>query len=109
MAKLKSFIVPRARKCDSKSKFDRLKVRGASFACSLPRISASRTHLCHQPLSAEIDVGQRQRGEGSRGVLDQPAVAHLGKAPQPLDDAEDMLDAGTDCLALSIASMRIFH
>ena len=73
-----------------------LKAREARFPQPSARLGASQTHLCHQPLSAEVDVGQRERDERARGVLGQPAVAHLGKAPQPLDHAEHVLDARTD-------------
>ena len=63
----------------------------ACFAALSPRIAPSWTHLCHQPFSAEVEVGQRQRSEGPRGILFQPAVAHLAKTPQALDYAENML------------------
>ena len=51
-----------------------------------------RTLSC-QVCSSQVDVGQTQRHERSRGVLVQPAVAHLAEAPQPLDHREDVLHA----------------
>lgn len=45
-------------------------------------------------LACRVDVCQAQGHERARGVLGQPALAHLGKTPQPLDHREDMLHAG---------------
>lgn len=59
------------------------------------RIAASRTHLCHQRSSAEEDIGQRKGSKRPRGILGQPAVAHLAKAPQALDHAKHVFDPGT--------------
>ena len=44
--------------------------------------------------ACQIDVGQPQRDEGSRGVLAQATVAHLFETPQPFDDGKDMFNAG---------------
>jgi hypothetical protein len=41
-------------------------------------------------------VGQRAGHEQTMSVLRQPAVAHLRKAEYPLDDADRVLDLGTD-------------
>jgi len=56
---------------DSKINFGLSKAREGRFARPSGRISASRAHLCHQSPSAEVDVGQRKRGERARGVLGQ--------------------------------------
>src|SRR6202007_2856624 len=39
-------------------------------------------------------IGQRASHEQAMGVLLQSAIAHLGKAEHPLDDADRMLDPG---------------
>src|SRR6058998_4416482 len=61
------------------------------LAGPLARFLASWTHLCHQPLAAEVNVGQRQRSERPCGVLLQAAVTHLAKSPKAFDHAKDML------------------
>jgi hypothetical protein len=45
-----------------------------------------------QPSAQSIQVRQADQCHHLRGVLGQPAVAHLGVAELPLDDAEEMLD-----------------
>ena len=45
-----------------------------------PLFLSSWTHLCHQTLACEVNVGQCQCGECSRGVLLQTTVAHFAKA-----------------------------
>ena len=40
-------------------------------------------------------IGQRAGGEQAVEVLVQSAIAHLGKAEHPLDDADRMFDPGT--------------
>src|SRR5262249_3877544 len=44
-----------------------------------------------QPSPEHVEVGQGERGKGPNRVLVDAAVAHLGKAPQALDDVEGML------------------
>ena len=46
-----------------------------------------------QPSPQHVEVGQRECGKGPHRVLVDAAVAHLGKAPQALDDVEGMLAA----------------
>lgn len=53
-----------------------------------------RTHPTRLP--RQVDVGETQHHERTRGVLRQASVAHLGKAPEPLDHGEDMFDPGED-------------
>jgi hypothetical protein len=55
---------------------------GASSQGPFVRIAPFWAHLCHQPFSAEVGVGQRQCSEGPRGILFQPAVAHHAKSSQ---------------------------
>ena len=43
--------------------------------------------------SNHVQIGQREHGKGTRGVLGQAAIAHLGEAPQLLDDAKRMFAA----------------
>jgi len=47
-----------------------------------------------QSASHQIQIGERERGVQSRGILRQAAVANFAKAPQTLYDVKDMLDAG---------------
>src|SRR5437773_6680844 len=56
---------------------------------------AVQAHSCTQTLARQVDVRQAQRHERARRVLGQAAVAHLAESPQPLDDAEHMLDSGS--------------
>ncbi len=60
------------------------------------RFPPLRAHLPQQAPSGKVDVGQRQGRERTRGVLLQPAIAHLAKAPQPFDHPEYMLYASAD-------------
>src|SRR5262249_30598094 len=47
-----------------------------------------------QQLAADqVEVCQRKETEGARQVLGDPAVAHLGEAPQALDHVERVLAA----------------
>ena len=43
----------------------------------------------------QIQIGQRTGYEQAIGILHQPAVAHLGKSEDALDDQERMLNFGT--------------
>src|SRR5690606_37656848 len=91
---------------DSRFNIDPLKARKARFARLSARMAASRTHLCHQWSSTQVDVGQRQRRERARGVLGQAAVAHLGEAPQALDYAEHVLDASANARLVAVLLPR---
>ena len=93
-------------KCDLKVNSDLSNARRARFARPWVRVARSRTYLCHQPWSVEIDVGKRQRREGTRGVLGKPPIAHLGEAPQPLDDAQDVFDASADARLVAVLLPR---
>jgi len=42
-------------------------------------------------LSAEVDVGQGQDSERTRGTLFKPSIARFAKFPQAFDHAEHML------------------
>src|SRR3989337_1918407 len=69
-----------------------------SFCCSNSKFSSSQGVLRpwrQQSPSHEIQIRQSERGKGAHRVLVQPAVAHLGKAPQTLDDVEGKLAEGT--------------
>lgn len=46
--------------------------------------------------STQIEIGQRQRREGSAGILLQAAVADFREAPQALNHGEDMFNPGPD-------------
>lgn len=52
----------------------------------------SRTDSRTQGGACEVDVGQTQCDERSRGVLGQATVAHLVEAPQALDDRKDVFN-----------------
>src|SRR5215471_16641395 len=39
-------------------------------------------------------IGKRAGDDEAMGVLFEPAIAHLGKAKDPLDDPDGMLDLG---------------
>src|SRR6266568_4262928 len=62
------------------------------------RLPATRRPRRKQSVSHHIEIGQREERKGPRRVLRQPAIAHFGKAPQPLHYVEGMLaprpDAG---------------
>src|SRR5260370_23497612 len=55
-----------------------------------------------QAVTHHIEIGEREERKGPRRVLCQPAVAHLGKAPQPLHDVEGMLTPHPDARARPI-------
>ena len=44
--------------------------------------------------ACDEQIGQRAGDEQAVGILLQPAVAHLGEAEHPLDDADRMFDPG---------------
>ena len=44
--------------------------------------------------ACDEQIGQRVGHDQAVGVLLQPAVAHLGEAEHPLDDADRMFDPG---------------
>ena len=44
--------------------------------------------------ACDEQIGQRVDHDQAVGVLLQPAVAHLGEAEHPLDDADRMFDPG---------------
>ena len=74
----------------------------AAFQGLLAHILPSRTHLCHQRSSCEGDIGQRKCRERPRGVLGQATVARFVESRQPLDHAEDMVDAGANARLVAI-------
>lgn len=51
-----------------------------------------RTHLSYQRPAVLENVDGGQHGKGAVGILRQTAIAHLGEAPQALEDQEGMLD-----------------
>ena len=106
MVELMNEGVPRFVMRDLDVNFDPFEAQHARFARPSARIAASRTHLCHQPLSAEVDVGQRQRGERARGVLGQPAVAHLGNPSSTLAARKLLirLDRGSKAQTTKVSS-----
>src|ERR1700722_14367069 len=50
----------------------------------------------------QIQIGEREGGVQSRGILGQAAVANFAKAPQTLHDVKDMLDAGPRSRATTV-------
>jgi len=44
--------------------------------------------------ACDKQIGQRAGHDQAVGVLVQPAIAHLGEAEHPLDDADRMFDPG---------------
>lgn len=71
-----------------------------ALAGALPGVSARfrplRAHLRHQPMAGQVNVCQGQGREGAACIPGQTTIAHLGKAPQPFDHREHMLDARPD-------------
>src|SRR5215469_9926201 len=58
------------------------------------RDSQDVPRLRRQQLAAdEVEVRQGEKAEGARQILGDPAVAHLGEAPQPLHHVERVLAA----------------
>src|SRR5688572_6083681 len=55
-----------------------------------------------QSASHEVEIGKGEHGVGLGEVLGDAAVAHLGEAPQALNDVEGMLDAGANARARAI-------
>src|SRR6201998_2431738 len=56
-------------------------------------IADTLRRLTAQEMAARYEqMGQRASHEQAMGVLLQSAIAHLGKAEHPLDDADSMLD-----------------
>lgn len=108
MAELTSINAPRFVMCELDVSFDCLNGHGPCLACLSARVARSRTHLCHQARSTEVDVGQRKRGERTRGVLSQAAVTHLAKPPQALDHAEHALDPNADARLAAVLRSRGF-
>src|SRR2546428_12684053 len=47
----------------------------------------------HEFASHHVQIGQREYREGARCVLDDAAIADLGKAPQALNDMERVFTA----------------
>lgn len=76
------------------------------FRGPLGPMPPSWAHLCHQPLSAEVNVGQCQGRECACGLLGQAAVAHLAKAPQPLDHAEHVLHPRAHARLVAILGLQ---
>ena len=52
-------------------------------------------HSCER-LSPLVDIEHRQHGKSSISILRQATIANLGKAPEPLECKEGMLDLGSD-------------
>src|ERR1700688_816737 len=65
-------------------------------------LQATRRPRGQQSVPHPIEVRQGEEREGPRGVLCQPAVAHLGKTPQLLDHQEGVLPARPDARARAI-------
>src|SRR5262245_36883204 len=55
-----------------------------------------------QPSPQHVEVGQGERGKGPNRVLVDAAVAHLGEAPQTLDDVEGVLASSTSARTGSV-------
>jgi hypothetical protein len=73
-----------------------------------------RPHDRWDPSNGKARIGQRH--EGAVGVLGRAALAHLGKAPQPLDHLERMLNAGSRAALVPVAqtfgpvdALRVAH
>ena len=60
-----------------------------------PAFSSRGAHLSRKRSAPFAQIDHRQHGEGAIGILGQAAVAHLGEAPQTLEDQKRMLDLGT--------------
>jgi hypothetical protein len=61
--------------------------------CTASRSSGARPLRWQQATPQQIQIRQRKGGIQPHGILRQPAVANLAKAPQALDHVEDMLDS----------------
>lgn len=67
-----------------------------------PFLRSCWTHLSGQRSAVLEKVDRRQQGEGAVGILRQAAIAHLGEAPQALEDQEGMLDLGSDSRLVAV-------
>jgi hypothetical protein len=61
--------------------------RGFSFA-----FRSRRAHLSRERPAPLAHIDQGEHGVGAVGILGQPTITHLGKAPQTLEREERMLD-----------------
>ena len=66
-------------------------------------LRSCRAHLSRQRPSPFDEVGQRQHDEGTIDILAPAAIAHLGKAPQALEDQERVLDLRADARLAAIS------
>ena len=80
-----------------------------SWACSR-RLSSHITEffwpsdgLLPQMLPRGVEVGQRHKAEHLRGIFEQPTITHLAIAELAFDNAEDVLDLGSDDPMFSVA------
>src|SRR5664280_3181109 len=60
-----------------------------------PEFCSYWTHPSCQRSSPLEDVEHRQQGECPVGILGQAAIAHLGKAPETLEDQEGVFNLST--------------
>src|SRR5689334_2614452 len=61
-----------------------------------PAFCSRKTHLSRQCSAPLADIDQREHRVSAIGVLGQPAVAHLGEAPQALERQKRMLHQGAN-------------
>jgi hypothetical protein len=80
-----------------------------SFAAAIPGFQADVCIGCRQGLACHLQIRQREQCRPLRGLVLQPAVAHLDVPELALADAERMLDLGSDAglQALELADQRV--
>lgn len=76
-------------------------VGGGNWGYS-PGFRSCWTHLSRQRPAMLESVDCCQHREGAVGILGQTAIAHLGKAPQALEDQEGMFDLRADARLTAI-------
>ncbi len=64
--------------------------------------------MSHQPLSAEVDVGQRKGCKCASCIFCQSAIANLAKSPQTHDHPENVLHPCTNFGLVAVPSLEHF-
>ncbi len=72
------------------------------------RFPPSWTHLCHESVARQVNVGQRQCRERTRRVLFQPTLSNLAKSPQPLDHSKHVFDPRPDARLVAVLDLLNF-
>src|SRR6185295_3428427 len=82
----------------------------SSCGCSYPASSPSQgiaRPARHQSSAHQVEIGQGEHGKGTHCVLVDAAVAHLGEAPQSLDDEERVLAKGAPARTATVDRLLV--